>query len=57
MLPGGSLRQIEFVGVLAGAQQPELARQFVDYMLDITFQEDIPLQMFVYPANSQRRAA
>jgi thiamine transport system substrate-binding protein len=52
MLPGGAAQQIEFVGVLAGAQQPELARQFVDYMLDITFQEDIPLQMFVYPANS-----
>ena len=43
---------MEFVGVLAGAKQPELARQFVDYMLDITFQQDIPLQMFVYPANS-----
>lgn len=52
MLPGGSFRQVEFAGVLAGAKQPELARQFIDYMLDITFQEDIPLQMFVYPANS-----
>ena len=51
MLPGGAFQQVEFVGVLAGAKQPELARQFVDYMLDITFQEDIPLQMFVYPAN------
>ncbi len=24
----------------------------IDFMLDVTFQEDIPLQMFVYPANS-----
>ena len=52
LLPGGAFQQVEFAGVLAGAKQPELARQFVDYMLDITFQQDIPLQMFVYPANS-----
>ena len=26
-------------------------QQFVDYMLDTPFQSDIPLQMFVYPAN------
>jgi thiamine transport system substrate-binding protein len=48
---GETFRQIEFVGVLQGARQPALARQFVDFMLSTTFQEDIPLQMFVYPAN------
>ena len=47
----GTFRQIEFAGVLAGAKEPALARQLLDYMLDIPFQEDIPLQMFVYPAN------
>ena len=47
----GTFRQIEFVGVLAGAANPTLAQQFVDYMLDTPFQSDIPLQMFVYPAN------
>lgn len=46
---GGAFHQIEFVGVLKGAKQPELARKFVDYMLDSKFQADIPLQMFVYP--------
>jgi thiamine transport system substrate-binding protein len=50
-LPGGAFRQVEFVGVLKGAAQPELAQQFVDFMLDTEFQADIPLQMFVYPAN------
>ncbi|HHY55998.1 MAG TPA: thiamine ABC transporter substrate-binding protein [Chloroflexi bacterium] len=50
-LPGSAFRQIEFVGVLKGAAQPELAQRFVDFMLDTTFQADIPLQMFVYPAN------
>lgn len=52
-LPGGAFRQIEFVGVLKGAQQPELARRWVEYMLSLDFQNDIPLQMFVYPVNPQ----
>ena len=47
----GTFRQIEFVGILNGAQETELAQAFVDFMLGKTFQEDIPLQMFVYPAN------
>jgi thiamine transport system substrate-binding protein len=42
-------RQIEFAGVLQNAKEPELAKQFIDFMLSTTFQEDIPLQMFVYP--------
>lgn len=49
---GETFRQIEFAGILKGAQQPELARAFVDFMLGDAFQEDIPLQMFVYPASS-----
>ena len=44
-------RQIEFVGVLKGTQQRELAEKFVDFMLDKAFQEDIPMNMFVFPAN------
>ncbi len=47
----GTFRQVEFAGVLHGARQPELAQAFLDYMLSQSFQEDIPLQMFVYPAN------
>ena len=43
-------RQVEFVGILQGSQQIELARQFMDFMLSQPFQEDIPLNMFVYPA-------
>ncbi len=48
---GGAFRQIEFVGILRGTEQRELAEAFVDYMLRPAFQRDIPLQMFVYPAN------
>lgn len=46
-----AFRQIEFVGILKGTKEVELAKKLVDYMLDVNFQEDIPLQMFVFPAN------
>lgn len=48
---GMCFRQIEFVGILAGTQQPELARAFVDFMLSVPFQEDLPLQMYVFPVH------
>jgi thiamine transport system substrate-binding protein len=44
-------RQIEFVGILKGTKNRVLAEKFVDYMLGKRFQEDMPLQMFVYPVN------
>jgi thiamine transport system substrate-binding protein len=44
-------RQVEFVGILTGTEHRELAEQLVDYMLSQPFQEDMPLNMFVYPAN------
>jgi thiamine transport system substrate-binding protein len=49
---GMCYRQIEFVGILKGTKNPTLARKFVDFMLDPSFQEDIPLKMFVYPVNA-----
>ncbi len=48
---GSCFRQIEFVGILKGTQQRELAEAWVDFMLSTTFQEDLPLQMFVFPVN------
>jgi thiamine transport system substrate-binding protein len=50
--PGTCFRQIEFVGILKGTQQLTLARKFIDFMLGQQFQEDMPLQMFVYPVNT-----
>jgi thiamine transport system substrate-binding protein len=44
-------RQIEFVGILKGTKQRALAEKLVDFMLSKEFQEDVPLQMFVYPVN------
>ena len=42
-------RQVEFAGVLKGTAHQAAARKFVDFMLTQTFQEDVPLQMFVFP--------
>ena len=47
--PETCFRQIEFVGILAGTENRALAEAFVDFMLSIEFQEDLPMQMFVYP--------
>jgi thiamine transport system substrate-binding protein len=44
-------RQIEFVGILKGTQNQTLAQAFIDFMLSVPFQQDMPLQMFVYPVN------
>jgi len=49
--PDTCFRQIEFVGILKGTRQIELAQKFVDFILSRKFQEDIPLQMFMYPVN------
>lgn len=49
--PDTCFRQIEFVGILKGTGQRALAEKFVDFMLSKQFQEDVPLQMFVYPVN------
>lgn len=46
-------RQIEFVGILKGTQNRQLAEKWIDFMLSPKFQEDIPLQMFVFPVNQQ----
>ncbi|MCP4141961.1 MAG: thiamine ABC transporter substrate-binding protein [Chloroflexi bacterium] len=47
--PETCYRQIEFVGILAGTEKRALAESFVDFMLSTEFQEDLPMQMFVYP--------
>ncbi|NNF98128.1 MAG: thiamine ABC transporter substrate-binding protein [Desulfobacteraceae bacterium] len=46
-----AFRQIEFIGILKGTKKRPLAEKLIDFMLDRPFQEDIPLQMFVFPAN------
>ncbi|MDX1991524.1 MAG: thiamine ABC transporter substrate-binding protein [bacterium] len=44
-------RQIESAGILQGTDNLEAAQQFMDFLLSVTFQEDLPLQMYVFPVN------
>lgn len=46
-------RQIEFAGILQGTDQESEAAQFIDFLLSRAFQEDMPLNMFVFPVNSE----
>jgi thiamine transport system substrate-binding protein len=49
-IDGTCFRQVEFAGVLQGAEHPAAAKRLLDFMLTRRFQSDIPLQMFVFPA-------
>jgi thiamine transport system substrate-binding protein len=51
--PDMCFRQIEFAGILAGTKKRALAEKLVDFFLSVPFQEDIPLQMAMYPVNPQ----
>jgi thiamine transport system substrate-binding protein len=45
-------RQVEYAGVLAGAQNEVGARKFVDFMLSTQVQAQIPEQMYMDPVDS-----
>jgi thiamine transport system substrate-binding protein len=45
-------RQVEFAGVLRGTEHEEAAGLLVDYLSGPTFQTDLPLTLFVNPANT-----
>ncbi|MDZ4765014.1 MAG: thiamine ABC transporter substrate-binding protein [Chloroflexota bacterium] len=44
-------RQIEFAGILNGTDNIAAAQQFIDFLLSVEFQADMPLQTFVFPVN------
>jgi thiamine transport system substrate-binding protein len=46
-------RQTEYVGALRGARNPKLAAQLIAYLLDVPFQESMPLSLFVFPTNQK----
>ena len=45
-------RQVEFAGVLRGTDHRDEARQLVDFLAGATFQAEVPLNLFVYPART-----
>lgn len=46
-------RQTEYVGVLRGTKNEKIAQQLVSYLLGKTFQESMPLTLFVFPVNKE----
>ena len=46
----GHYMQIEVAGMLASSQQPDLARQFLEFMVSDAFQSIIPTTNWMYPA-------
>lgn len=52
VLADSCYRQVEYAGVLAGARNPVGAQKVIDAMLSRKVQEDIPLNMFVYPVRA-----
>jgi len=49
--PSTCFRQIEFAGILKGTENRDLAEALIEFLLGADFQADIPLQMWVFPAN------
>ena len=47
--PGMCWRQVEFAGILNNTPNRNLAEKFIDFLLSKDFQEDMPMQMFVFP--------
>jgi thiamine transport system substrate-binding protein len=45
-------RQVEFAGVLRGTEHEEEARELVDFLAGERFQQEIALNLFVYPART-----
>jgi len=46
-------RQTEYIGALRGTRNPNVAAQLISYLLDIPFQESMPLSLFVFPINKK----
>jgi thiamine transport system substrate-binding protein len=44
-------RQTEFIGVLAGAKNPDGAAALIEFLLGESFQNTMPRLMYVYPVN------
>ena len=49
VLTASCFRQIEFVGVLKGTKHAKEAGRLIDFLIGKSFQEDMPLNMYVYP--------
>jgi thiamine transport system substrate-binding protein len=46
---GTCFRQVEYAGLLSNAKNAEGGKELIDFLLTKQFQDDMPLNMFVYP--------
>ncbi|MFJ2563178.1 thiamine ABC transporter substrate binding subunit [Streptomyces sp. NPDC088770] len=46
---GTCFRQVEYAGLLSNARNTEGGKAFLDFLITKKFQDDMPLNMFVYP--------
>lgn len=46
-------RQIEYAGVLRGTKYPSASASLVEFLTSRTFQESMPLTLFVFPVNKE----
>jgi thiamine transport system substrate-binding protein len=51
VIEASCFRQIEFAGILRGTEHEAASQRLIDFLLDVPFQEDLPLTMFVFPVN------
>lgn len=51
-LLGTCFRQIEYAGVIEGADNPEGAKAFIDFLISPEVQASIPENMYMYPVDS-----
>jgi thiamine transport system substrate-binding protein len=51
VMTDGCFRQIEYAGIVTGTQSRAAAEKVIDFLLSTPFQDEIPLSMFVFPAN------
>ena len=55
LIDKATFMQIEGIGILKNADSKSLAEAFIDFALNIRFQEDLPSKMFVYPVNNKAK--
>jgi thiamine transport system substrate-binding protein len=51
----GCFRQVEFAGIVKGTHHHDAAGKLIDFLLSPPFQQDMPLQMYVFPARTDAK--
>lgn len=55
VMTASCFRQVELAGILRGTKHRGAARSLIDFLLSKRFQEDVPLQMFVFPVREHTK--